>query len=184
MKTLRQTLRQKRRALSKKTHRLADKSITRQVQKSQRFMCGQKVAIYLPNDGEIITKGIIYALQKLGVRIYLPRLNGKKLLFSEFSNTFKINRFGILESTSKRILSANQLSIIFMPLVGFDIQKNRIGMGGGFYDRTLAFKKYQKNYQNPHLIGLAFEGQKCPILTPKSWDIRLNKVITPAKIYP
>ncbi len=70
-----------------------------------------------------------------------------------------------------------------MPLVGFDQFKNRIGMGGGFYDRTLSFKKRQQNYKNPKLVGLAFDCQEVAKLNAEPWDVPLDAVVTPTTIY-
>ena len=92
------------------------------------------------------------------------------------------NRFGIKEPISTDIINADQLDILFMPLVGFDKDKNRIGMGGGFYDRTLAFKKQQKMAKNPKLIGLAFDCQQVEQLEVQEWDVPLDVIITPSQI--
>ena len=69
-----------------------------------------------------------------------------------------------------------------MPLVAFDKQGNRLGMGGGFYDRTLA-RLHEQNWQKPQLIGLAHECQKVDALPIESWDVPLKTIITPDKTY-
>jgi 5-formyltetrahydrofolate cyclo-ligase len=69
-----------------------------------------------------------------------------------------------------------------MPLVGFDKNKNRIGMGGGFYDRTLSFKKKQKSFSSPRLYGLAFDCQEVDKLDTRPWDVQLDGVITPSRV--
>ena len=77
------------------------------------------------------------------------------------------------------------MNIIFMPLVGFDKHKNRMGMGGGFYDRTLAFKKNQQKFKNPKIYGLAFDCQRLEVgkISVQDWDVPLDKIITPSKVY-
>jgi 5-formyltetrahydrofolate cyclo-ligase len=154
-----------------------------QVKKLANFKNGQKIALYLPNDGEIDTKYIQNFLENKGFSIYLPILVDKSLKFAKVGKNFIKNRFGIDEPISAQILNANQLNIIFMPLVGFDQFKNRIGMGGGFYDRTLSFKNRQQKYKNPKLYGLAFDCQEVTKLNTKPWDIALDAVVTPATIY-
>jgi 5-formyltetrahydrofolate cyclo-ligase len=72
---------------------------------------------------------------------YLPILAGEKLKFAKMGRYFKKNRFGIEEPIFSPLLGAHRMDIILMPLVGFDKYKNRLGMGGGFYDKTLLFKK-------------------------------------------
>ncbi|MBW5290132.1 MAG: 5-formyltetrahydrofolate cyclo-ligase [Candidatus Ruthia sp. Asou_11_S2] len=183
MQALRPTLRQKRRAINHSDRERFAKRLLSQTQKLVTFKHGQKIAIYLPNDGEIDTKYITNFLKKQGFSIYLPILANKSLKFAKVNKYFKKNRFGIKEPVSTQILNAKQMNIIFMPLVGFDKNKNRIGMGGGFYDRTLAFKKHQTNYNNPKLYGLAFDCQQVTKIDSQPWDIAPDAVITPTKVY-
>jgi 5-formyltetrahydrofolate cyclo-ligase len=183
MHSLRQPLRQKRRNICASERIILSKKLLNQVQKNIAFKTGQKVAIYLPNDGEINPKYIQNFLKLLKISVYLPILVGKSLKFAKIGYRFKKNKFGILEPISTPILNANQMNIIFMPLVGFDSNKNRIGMGGGFYDRTLAFKKNQQKFQQPKLYGLAFDCQQVEKLEQQDWDVPLDAIFTPTKIY-
>jgi 5-formyltetrahydrofolate cyclo-ligase len=68
-------------------------------------------------------------------------------------------------------------------LVGFDRACHRLGMGAGFYDRSLAFLQQRRHWRRPRLIGLAHECQRVEALAPKPWDIPLDAVITEAAIY-
>ncbi|HAE70416.1 MAG TPA: 5-formyltetrahydrofolate cyclo-ligase [Gammaproteobacteria bacterium] len=183
MKTLRQSIRIQRRLISSSDREKFAKQLLSQIQKLANFQHGQKIALYLPNDGEIDTKYIQNFLKNRGFSIYLPILVGKSLKFAKVGKNFRKNRFGINEPISTQILNANQLNTLFMPLVGFDQFKNRIGMGGGFYDRTLSFKKRQQGYKNPKLYGLAFDCQEVAKLNTKPWDVPLDAVVTPTTIY-
>ncbi|MBE8189980.1 MAG: 5-formyltetrahydrofolate cyclo-ligase [Candidatus Thioglobus sp.] len=183
MNQMRQILRSKRRAIAHSEKDKLARKLSAKIPKISHLRSGQKLALYLPNDGEIDTKYIINFLKNRGISIYLPVLSGKKLKFAKMENRFKKNRFGISEPVSSKILNANQLNIILLPLVGFDANKNRLGMGGGFYDRTLEFKKRQNNYKNPKLYGLAFDSQKVEKIIPQAWDVALDGVITPTAIY-
>ncbi|AYQ55962.1 5-formyltetrahydrofolate cyclo-ligase [Bathymodiolus thermophilus thioautotrophic gill symbiont] len=182
MNALRQSLRNQRNALSTSEQAKFAERLLPQAQQISDFQNGQKIALYLANDGEINPKYIKNFLKNKGIKIYLPILDNKKLKFAKLGKKFTKNKFGINEPTATEILNAEQLDIIFMPLVGFDEQKNRLGMGGGFYDRTLAFKKHQK-HTNPKLIGLAFDCQKIDKLAVETWDVPLNAIITPTTIY-
>ena len=183
MKALRQSLRQKRRSISTSKRVHFAMSLAHQVKKLANFQNGQKIAIFLPNDGEIDPKYIQNFLKKRQIGIYLPILVDKSLKFAKIGKNFRKNRFGIPEPKNTQILSANRMNIIFMPLVGFDKNKNRIGMGGGFYDRTLGFKQRQKSFNNPKLYGLAFDCQQVDKLEAQPWDVKLDAVITPSSIY-
>ncbi|CAC9962097.1 5-formyltetrahydrofolate cyclo-ligase (EC 6.3.3.2) [uncultured Gammaproteobacteria bacterium] len=183
MKALRQLLRQQRRDITSVDRISFAKSLLLQVQKIVNFQHGQKIAIYLPNDGEIDTKYIQNFLKKQEISTYLPILVGKSLEFAKIGENFRNNQYGIPEPVSTDIISAEQLDILFIPLVGFDADKNRIGMGGGYYDRTLAFKKQQKTAKNPKIVGLAFDCQQVEKLEVQEWDVPLDAITTPSKIY-
>lgn len=183
MKALRQSLRQQRRNISVADRVKFAQKLLSQVQKIANFQHGQKIALYLPNDGEIDPKYIQIPLDLLNISTYLPILVGKSLKFAKIEENFRKNKYGILEPISSDIISAEQLDILFMPLVGFDKNKNRIGMGGGYYDRTLTFKKSKKIVKNPKLYGLAFDCQQVEKLEVRDWDIPLDAIITPGLIY-
>ena len=183
MKALRQLLRQKRLDINPSDRVKFAKQLLSQAQNIVNFENGQKVALYLPNNGEIDPKYIENFLKNQEISTYLPVLDDKSLKFAKIGENFRKNRFGIKEPISTDIISAEQLDILFMPLVGFDKDKNRMGMGGGFYDRALAFKKEQKTVKKPMLIGLAFDCQEVEQLETQDWDVPLDVIITPSKIY-
>ncbi|WXU00421.1 MAG: 5-formyltetrahydrofolate cyclo-ligase [Catillopecten margaritatus gill symbiont] len=183
MKTRCHSLRQQRRAIKPHERESFAKNLALQAKRVIKIQYKYKVALYLENDGEINPKYIKKWLNLQKIELYLPVLVKKSLKFAKIGEKFKKNRFGINEPDTSVLLNANQMNIILMPLVGFDVNKNRIGMGGGFYDRTLAFKKRQGQYTNPKLCGLAFDCQKVDKIEPKAWDIPLDMVITPTTIY-
>jgi 5-formyltetrahydrofolate cyclo-ligase len=88
------------------------------------------------------------------------------------------NRYGIPEPalSSDAQLLAEDLSIILLPLLGFTRGGQRLGMGGGFYDRTLAFR--QRHVAPPFLIGTGYVFQELPELPAEPWDVRLDAVLT------
>ncbi len=93
----------------------------------------------------------------------------------------KKNCFGILEPVfqKKQLKTAKQIDLILAPLVGFDELGNRIGMGGGFYDRALAHLKSAKNRPlKPKFIGIAHELQNVQKLKSYAWDITLDAIVT------
>ena len=94
------------------------------------------------------------------------------------------NRFGILEPLfdAKKILKPEELDLVIAPLVGFDENANRLGLGGGYYDQTFAFKKQQRQ-NKPYLIGIAYEMQKLASLAVMDWDVPMDMIITEEKFY-
>ncbi|MBH0027835.1 5-formyltetrahydrofolate cyclo-ligase [Pseudoalteromonas sp. SWN29] len=157
--------------------------------KSEETTNSKHIAIYLSNDGELDTSLLIKELWSLNHAIYLPIIhpfNGANLLFQRYekNSPMRANRYGILEPklNCSQICPLPALDYLLMPLVAFDKQGNRLGMGGGFYDRTLA-RLHEQNWQKPQLIGLAHECQKVETLPIESWDVPLKTIITPDKTY-
>jgi len=157
--------------------------------KSENTTNSKHIAIYLSNDGELDTSLLIKELWNLNYVVYLPIIhpfNGANLLFQRYekNSPMRANRYGILEPklNCSQICPLPALDYLLMPLVAFDKQGNRLGMGGGFYDRTLA-RLHEQNWQKPQLIGLAHECQKVDALPIESWDVPLKTIITPDKTY-
>ncbi|MEI8620716.1 5-formyltetrahydrofolate cyclo-ligase [Pseudoalteromonas sp. B28] len=157
--------------------------------KSENTTNSKHIAIYLSNDGELDTSLLIKELWNLNHAVYLPIIhpfNGANLLFQRYekNSPMRANRYGILEPklNCSQICPLPALDYLLMPLVAFDKQGNRLGMGGGFYDRTLA-RLHEQNWQKPQLIGLAHECQKVDALPIESWDVPLETIITPDKTY-
>ncbi len=87
------------------------------------------------------------------------------------------NRFGILEPRSRQKISPQQLDVVLLPLLAFDQQGNRLGMGGGYYDRTFAFLRQKAWRKRPLLIGIAHDFQQVAELEHAPWDVPLAMVV-------
>ena len=138
----------------------------------------QTFAAYFANDGEIDPAFLIHAVSAAGKRILLPRLRHKQLEFVRYrpSAVLSRNRFNIPEPIGKAV-PLKKIDVICMPLVGFDRQGGRLGMGGGFYDRTLAKGNIGRRGR-PRLIGLAYACQEVAQLPHEEWDVRVTGVVT------
>ncbi|MCP4432800.1 MAG: 5-formyltetrahydrofolate cyclo-ligase [Gammaproteobacteria bacterium] len=144
-----------------------------------------KIAAYYAVNGEISLEEVIAHALGLGKKIYLPNLDQKSLRFSPYfdGQKMRINYFKLPEPDvdDEQMLQPDELDLVLAPLVVFDAQCNRIGMGGGFYDRSFAFRK--QGVDKPVLIGVAHEVQKVDQLIPEEWDVRLDKVVTDQAVY-
>ncbi|MBF7072078.1 5-formyltetrahydrofolate cyclo-ligase [Glaciecola sp. MH2013] len=147
------------------------------------------VATYLSFDGELDTRVLIESTWALGHRVFLPILHPfakGHLLFQVYDSTTKMtkNRFGISEPALnvQKVLPCSELDVLFTPLVAFDDKGNRLGMGGGFYDRTLS-ALYNKEQGKTRVVGLALDQQKANQLPKETWDIPLPEVLTPSQHY-
>ena len=146
----------------------------------------KKVAIYLANDGELDAMPFIKWCWQQQKQVYVPVLHpfcAGHLLFLLFErHTVMVkNHYGINEPvlSVNNVCPLNQLDVLCTPLVAFDQSGARLGMGGGFYDRTLS------NWQQYPLypIGLAHDCQQVEHLPTESWDIPLPKIVTPSKTW-
>lgn len=146
----------------------------------------QNIAIFLSVDGELNTRPLIAQLWRAKKRVYLPVLHPfspGQLLFLRYEpdTPLVISRLRIPEPPLdiRHLLPLSQLDLLFVPLVAFDSQGQRLGMGGGFYDRTL--QNWQQHGFLP--VGLAHDCQHTDKLPAASWDIPLPAVITPSKLW-
>lgn len=187
---LRQQLRQARRNLTKREQVEASLGVCRQIINHSKFLSSQRIAVYFSNDGEVNLEPLIDAAWKMGKTLYLPVLHPIKqgeLVFMEYSpeQPMAKNRFGIPEPISHRDTSCPTwlLDLILTPLVGFDEAGNRMGMGGGFYDRSFAFLRTNIKPRKPKLFGLAHECQKVDRLATEAWDIPMDGIVTGRSVY-
>jgi len=114
-------------------------------------------------------------------RIFAPVIEKNlQLQFQEISAETELwrNRFGLFEPRGGDLVSARMLDIVLTPVVAFDTQNNRIGMGGGYFDRTFSFLRHRNEWFHPKIVGLAYACQKVEKIPPNPWDIRLFCAIT------
>lgn len=180
---LRKELRARRNALSATEQEAASAWALRHLMKLPQFLRAQHIALYIAADGELNPHTIAQQLWKMGKQTYLPALHATRageLWFLEYTAATPLqpNRFGIPEPDHRqaRKLPAKLLDAVLLPLVGFDRKGGRLGMGGGFYDRTFAFHKGKKT--KPYLLGLAHACQEVESLEMADWDIPLFAVVT------
>ena len=183
---LRQRNRKQRAQLSKEAQEEAALQLFDRIIALPEFINANKIAVYSAINGEISLNLVIDRALALGKHVYLPNLDLKSLRFSPYyhSQKMRINRFKLPEPdvTDAEMLAPEALDLVLAPLVAFDPQRNRIGMGGGYYDRSFEFRK-QAGRDLPTLIGVAHELQKVDELVPEDWDVRLDMVITDNAIY-
>lgn len=186
-KQLRQRLRARRNALSVEEQADAAQAVARQLSRTPEFVRSRHIAVYLPNDSEVDPGPLVERAWQLGKQCYLPVLHPtqpRRLWFVLWQPDTALypNRFGIPEPNPYREprLAAPFLNLVLLPLVGFDATGGRLGMGGGFYDRTFAFKADQNRIvgRGPDLFGLAHACQEVPALAREPWDIPLGAVVT------
>lgn len=190
-KPLRQILRARRQQLSIAEQHQASHRLEKVLCCQNFYLKSQRIALYLSNDGEIDPMGIARKAWQQGKQCYLPVLHPLKSGWLQFlrwtpSSRMKKNRFGISEPDTRfyQPVPVWSLDLVLLPLTGFDPQGNRMGMGGGFYDRTFAFINTPAKIRVPQLIGLAHECQQVAHLLTNRWDIPLSGIASDKHFYP
>ena len=187
--SLRKSLRQQRNALDTDTQTEHALGLDKELSRCSLFKRSKRIAAYLAADGEIDPEFLIHSAWQSNKKVYLPVLAPftDRLYFAPyFPNTkMKLNRYKISEPDvhPKHWLKPQQLDLILMPLVGFDKQGNRLGMGGGYYDRSLSFMHFRKISYRPYLIGLAHQLQLVDKLPHQSHDVPMYMVATEQQLH-
>jgi 5-formyltetrahydrofolate cyclo-ligase len=173
---LRKHMRQQRRALDAPAQRVAANAVSSLITGLPGWSGASRIALYLANDGEIETSALAALCRSEGKQLFLPVItNENSLEFATWDSniTLEANRFGIPEpGGDAERCSASALDIVIMPLVAWDLQGGRLGMGSGFYDRALA------GVSGPLLVGLAHAMQQVGCVPSEPWDIAMDFVVT------
>ncbi|MGF7452606.1 5-formyltetrahydrofolate cyclo-ligase [Pasteurella bettyae] len=178
---IRLQIRKKRQNLTALEQAQAEQLITQKALSLVAKRKAHNIALFLSFDGEVSTKLLIESLWQQGKKVYVPLLHPftkGHLLFINYrpDSLMKRNKMGISEPVLNvnDVIPIDDLDIIFTPLVAFDKYANRLGMGGGFYDRTLQHWQ-QKNFLP---VGLAHACQQVDELPIESWDVPLYDIIS------
>jgi len=171
-------------------HRCA-RQLAGRVASLRAFRQAHHIAAYLAVDAEMDPAPLLERAWALGKQVYLPVLAGAPaahLLFAPYHphSAMQANRFGIPEPVvpATNLLAPQRLDLVLTPLVAFDASGTRLGMGGGFYDRSFAFRGNPAHLPRPLLLGLAYELQKVAELSRQPWDIPLDGIVTEQALYP
>ena len=179
---LRRPLKARRQALPAGWIRTRSRLIARQLWRLPGLARARRIGCYLPVNGEVDCRFIIEAAWQRGREVMLPVLRGHRLRFAPWrpETITRANRFGISEPACPRRdeVDGRKLDVVVMPLLAFDRQGNRLGMGGGYYDRSFAFRLHRQRWRKPRLIGIAWQFQQVDALAARAWDVPLDAVIT------
>jgi 5-formyltetrahydrofolate cyclo-ligase len=190
LELLRRQLRRARLALPPEAQAAAQRSALKRIRHHPTFRRARRIAGYFGSNGEIDPMPLLSRAARMGKRCYLPVLHPFKpghLWFYRWrpADALHPNRFGIPEPRRRRagLIPARRLDLAIVPLLGFDMDCNRLGMGGGYYDRTFAFVQRHPVARRPFLLGLAHDSQRVDRLLPQPWDIALDAVVTDCRTY-
>lgn len=186
---LRAQLKQVRASISPQAREAAAKQVSTHLLAQPEVQKAQHIGAYFSVHNELPTAFILQQLIAQRKHLALPVLHpfsaGNLLFLNYHADTqLRPNAFNIPEPelNVQQVVPLSHLQILLVPLLGFDAQGNRMGMGGGYYDRTLAGWA-QGRYPNLLPIGIAFAEQQVEQIPTQSWDIPLPMIITPAKTW-
>ena len=176
---IRKSIRSQRASLSNKERLIAEINLAKHGRTSTRLLQSQKILSYAPFSGEISPKTLVENLNTENV--FYPRITNFRLCQMRFYSASKVenlNKYGIEEPQAIGAPSqANSFDVILLPLIAFDRNGNRIGMGRGYYDRALQALSHQQSTR-PYLIGLAHHFQEVKSCQAAAWDVPLDAILT------
>ena len=200
---LRKQLRARRAAVSAAERAAAGQQLAHLALRHRLLARRKRIGIYMPSNNEIDVMPLLRTALRMGARCYLPVVprralvsaGRRKLWFTQLIGKAKAleqphphwvnNRYGIPEflPPAVRCVRARQLDVLFMPMLGFDCLGWRIGMGGGYYDASLAYLGSRRRWRQPRLIGVAFSVQEIPRAPNDAWDVPLDGILTEQAFY-
>jgi len=183
---LRKELRAARRSLAPADHELRSRLAAASIVRLPAFKSGARIALYLPFDRETDTAALVVAARRRGIRIFVPvvsDLRHRRLRFYPLTGRTRRGTFGIsipqgAPHRLARTVEPRWFDLIVVPLVGVDSRGRRLGMGGGFYDRALAFRRHRSHWKGPRLVGLGFDRQRAACVFADPWDVCLDAMAT------
>ena len=184
--TLRTDARRARASMNTAERDRASRIITERVSSAHWFQRAEYVACYLPAQHEVNTWEIISRAWQQKKRVFAPVCEKNfRMRFVEITPETEVRRnsFGIYEPDEGDEVTARMLDLVITPLVAFDENRHRVGMGGGYYDRAFSFLRHRSTWLHPKLVGVAFACQQVHQIPPNPWDIPLFAVITENSVH-
>lgn len=145
------------------------------------FRRAKSFTAYIAANGELSLAPLIRLGQQQGKTCFLPKISGQGMGFHSFPKGAKLyrNRYNLMEPSSlKGTLNLAKVNLILCPLVAFDRHGNRLGMGGGFYDKALSKLKDNRKLK---VWGVGHDCQEVPLMQPQTWDIAMDGIFTPSQ---
>ncbi len=176
----------RRRALSRRRELGASRrdALSTEIQRhflgSPMFLASRVLGCYLASPDEVDTSLIIERAWRAGKTLCVPVIGLRRdMVFVRLERDSRLlkNHFGLWEPADGIVVPPRELDVVVTPLAAFDRARNRIGMGGGFFDRHFAFLKRRDVWLRPKLAGLAFSCQRVETMLTDTWDVPLYRVI-------
>jgi 5-formyltetrahydrofolate cyclo-ligase len=168
--------------MSAQQRTIAARAITAHIA-ATRWLRGERaIGLYVSIGSEVPTASIRALAGRRHCPVYLPCIvdyRHRRMVFARDAGPLTaINRLGIPEPAPLRIIPVRALSVVLLPLLGFDRRGTRLGTGGGYYDRMFAYRRHRHTWHRPLLVGIAYQCQQLAMIEHASHDVPLDAVVT------
>ena len=180
-RAMRSELRERRAALSPKEQSDVAVAVRTRLAGIVALERAQVVGGYRAIRGEVDLDTALTRLHEGGAMVTIPRVSGDRMDFLPWTSASETvaGSFGINEPVSGEPVQLSQHDAVLVPLVAFDETGQRLGQGGGFYDRAIA----AAGAARPLLIGVAHAFQQVRSVPVESWDMPLDAVVTEERVH-
>jgi 5-formyltetrahydrofolate cyclo-ligase len=179
---MRRTLRAIRANLSPLERAAAARRITSHIAASGWLHAGRSIGLYASVGCEVATGPLSALARQRRCSVYLPRITDyrqhRMMFVLETSTPGRRDRHGIPQPAGRISISARALSVVFLPVLGFDARGTRLGSGAGYYDRLFAFRRHRHSWHRPLLVGIAYRCQRLPHIDHREHDVRLDALVS------
>lgn len=182
--TLRRTLRRRRAELGEDDLAAASMAVLARLVRLAVVREARVLAGYHAVRGEVDIEGVLHLAADAGTVVTVPRVvdGGLEFVVASSADAERPGSFGIPEPVGGQVVDVAAHDAILVPLVAFDRRGNRLGQGAGYYDAALAPVRALEPGRRPWLIGVAHAFQEVAALTPESWDVPLDAVVTDEEV--
>lgn len=178
-KEFRKKMRVKRSMLTKEQITEKSQKILKKLLETEEYKMAERIFCYVSFEEEVDTFELIRQAFSDGKEVAVPRVNGSEMKFYRIDSMkeLQLGYYGILEPVTNDI-EKNLEGVIIVPGLAFDLKYNRMGYGGGFYDRFFNEHPQHKLIK----IALAYEFQVVNEIETEEHDQKMDRIITPLKV--
>jgi 5-formyltetrahydrofolate cyclo-ligase len=179
---IRRRLRARRAQLTPAQRAAASRAITAHVAGTRWLRGSRAIGLYVSIGTEVPTDTLRSLAGRRQCAVYLPCIvdyRQRRMVFARDAGALPaVNRLGIPEPNALRTIPVRALSVVLMPVLGFDHHGTRLGTGGGYYDRLFSYRRHRQSWHRPLLVGIAYQCQQLPLIERGGHDVPLDAVVT------
>jgi 5-formyltetrahydrofolate cyclo-ligase len=179
---IRRQLRESRAAMTTAQRLAAGRAICAHIAATRWLRGRRNIGLYVSIGSEVPSGPLRALAARLHCPVYLPSIvdyRHRRMVFARDAGPLpQVNRLGIPEPAALHTIPVRALSVVLLPVLGFDCHGTRLGTGGGYYDRLFAYRRHRRSWHRPLLVGVAFQCQQLPLIKRRAHDVPLDAVVT------